>query len=88
MSTCWKDCNLHELIGADYALRIFARSPHLTKDAREVLVDLINEVRAEINAMPEECKNVDIELMKDRDKIISGIMIDKQKNNISCSTGN
>jgi hypothetical protein len=56
MSTCWKNCNLHELIGADYALRIFARSPHLTKDAREVLVDLVNEVRAEINIRFDECK--------------------------------
>ena len=54
--TRWKKCNLDELIGADYALRIFRTSPLLRGEALKQCEELINEVRTEINARPEECK--------------------------------
>jgi hypothetical protein len=54
--TRWKKCNLDEPIGADYALRIFLTSPLLRGEVHKQCEDLINEVRTEINARPEECK--------------------------------
>jgi hypothetical protein len=51
----WKKCNLDELLGADYALRIFRTSPVLRGEALKISEDLVNEVRTEINARPDEC---------------------------------
>lgn len=47
--TRWKKCTLQELVGADYGLRIFATSPVLRGEARNICIDLINEIRTEIN---------------------------------------
>ena len=52
----WKKCNLDELIGADYALRLFLTSPLLRGECRKQCEDLINEVRGEINSRPKECE--------------------------------
>ena len=54
--TRWKKLNLDELLGADYALRVFLTSPLLRGETRKQCEELINEVRTEINARPEECK--------------------------------
>ena len=43
--TRWKKCTLDELIGADYALRIFLTSPLLRGETRKQCEELINEVR-------------------------------------------
>ena len=55
-NTRWKKCNIDELIGADYALRIFRTSPVLRGEALKQCEELINECRMEINARPDECK--------------------------------
>lgn len=56
LKTRWKKCSLPELIGADYALRVFRTSPLLRGETLKQCEELINEVRTEINSRPEECK--------------------------------
>ncbi len=56
LKTRWKKCSLSELVGADYALRIFHTSPLLRGESSKQCIELINEVRTEINSRPEECK--------------------------------
>lgn len=53
----WMRLNIIELIGADYALRMAATSPVFRGEARKELIDLVNEIRKEINARPDECTN-------------------------------
>lgn len=55
LKTRWKKCSLSELIGADYALRVFRTSPLLRGETSKQCEELINEVRMEINARPDEC---------------------------------
>ena len=50
----WKKCNIDELVGADYALRLFRTSPVLRGESLKLCEELINEVRTEINCRPEE----------------------------------
>lgn len=52
----WKKCNLDQLLGADYALRIASTSLLFRGEARKQLTELINEIRVEINSRPEECE--------------------------------
>lgn len=52
----WRKLNLSELLGADYSLRIFRTSPLLRGESLKLCEELINEIRAEINKRPEECK--------------------------------
>jgi hypothetical protein len=56
LQTRWKKCSLSNLIGADYALRIFRTSPVLRGEGLRICEMLINQVREEINSRPEECK--------------------------------
>lgn len=51
----WERCTLDQLLGADYALRLACTSVLFRGEARKQLIDLINEVRTEINSRPEEC---------------------------------
>jgi hypothetical protein len=53
--TRWKKLNLDELLGADYALRMFRTSPLLRGEALKLSEELINEVRMEINSRPDDC---------------------------------
>lgn len=53
--TRWRKCNVPELLGADYALRLFLTSPVVRGEVRKQCIELINEVRDEINSRPEEC---------------------------------
>lgn len=59
LKTRWKKCSLSELIGADYALRVFRTSPLLRGETLKQCEELINEVRTEINSRPEECKKME-----------------------------
>lgn len=52
----WTHCTIGQLLGADYGLRIFMTSPVLRGEARKVCIELVNEIRNEINARPDECK--------------------------------
>lgn len=52
----WRHCTIEQLVGADYALRMFMTSPVLRGEARLQCADLVNEIRREINARPEECE--------------------------------
>lgn len=55
LKTRWKKCSLPELIGADYALRVFRTSPLLRGETLKQCEELINEVRMEINSRPDDC---------------------------------
>ena len=51
----WKKLTLPELLGADFALRVFRTSPLLRGESLKQVEELINEVRYEINSRPDEC---------------------------------
>ena len=78
LKTRWKKCSLSELIGADYALRIFRTSPVLRGEALKICEMLINQVREEINSRPEECKKMERRIKRkpyDKSTWFSSIMI-------------
>lgn len=51
----WKKLTLPELLGADFALRVFRTSIILRGEALKECESLINEVRMEINSRPDDC---------------------------------
>ena len=53
--TRWKKLSLDQLLGSDYSLRLFLTSPLLRGEPRKQCEELINEVRTEINARPDDC---------------------------------
>ena len=44
----WKKCNLDELRGAHYGLRVLRTSPRVTKAALEILDMLLEEIASEV----------------------------------------
>lgn len=51
----WEKLSLPELLGSDYALRLFRTSPLLRGESLKQCEELINEVRTVINSRPDEC---------------------------------
>lgn len=53
--TRWKKLNLDELLGSDYSIRVLMTSPVLRGEALKLCIDLVNEIRSEINSRPDDC---------------------------------
>lgn len=52
----WKKCNLDELRGAHYGLRILRTSPRITRPALEILDMLLEEIESESRHLTKKAK--------------------------------